>query len=88
MSPNEKILALIQEVGANVDYCGGTSVSAYLDESLFEKNHITVQVQNWTSIPYTQLYSNKLDFIPNLSILDLLFNVPIDRAREILSSDE
>lgn len=83
MSANEKIVALIDEVGANEDYCGGTAAQAYMDEDLFAKNGINVVVQDWKCREYLQLFA-KLGFIPNLSIIDLLMNVPWDEAVEII----
>lgn len=85
LSANEKIIALMKENGATVDYCGGTGVAAYVDHSLFEKNGISIEVQNWKCKPYTQLHTKQISFIPNLSILDLLFNVSTKEARSIIA---
>ena len=84
-TPNEKILALIREVGADEDYCGGTGVAAYVDHDLFEKNGITINVQDWKCKEYPQQFMKQQGFIPNLSILDLLFNVSPAEALKILS---
>lgn len=83
MNPNEKILALLKEVGADEDYCGGTAVSAYMDEELFAKNGIAITVQNWACNPYPQLHGRE-GFVPNLSILDLLMNLPASEATKVL----
>jgi hypothetical protein len=83
LKTNEKIVALCKEFGANEDYCGGTGVSAYVDHSLFEKNGISIKVQDWKCKEYPQLFQ-KLGFIANLSILDLLFNVHASSARTLL----
>lgn len=85
MNANEKIVALIKEVEANEDYCGGTSVAAYVDHSLFKKNAITMVVQDWNCKEYPQLFMRQQGFIPNLSIVDLLCNVSPDEACSILS---
>lgn len=84
MNANEKILALLREVGATEDYCGGTSIAAYIDHSLFIKNGITISVQNWKCANYQQQFVNQQGFIANLSIIDLLFNMRAQDAREIL----
>lgn len=84
LGPNEKILALCQEVGATEDYCGGTAMAAYVDHDIFEKNGIKITVQDWKGKEYRQLFP-KHGFIPNLSIIDLLMNVPLKEAQEIIS---
>lgn len=84
MNANEKIVALIKEIGANEDYCGGTSVAAYVDHSLFKENDITMVVQDWKCKTYSQLFNRQLGFISNLSILDLLLNVDSKEAISIL----
>jgi len=85
MSANEKILALLDEVGANEDYCGGTAIAAYFDHDLFEKAGIKVTVQDWKCKEYRQQFIKQQSFIPNLSILDLVFNATLDETRAILS---
>ncbi len=52
-------------------YLSGKAAQSYLDIDLFDSNNITVEYQNFIHKPYTQLYG---EFIPYLSILDLLFN--------------
>ena len=86
LKTNEKIVALCKEYGANEDYCGGTGVNAYVDHSLFEKNGIFIKVQDWKCREYPQLFKKQHGFIANLSILDLLLNVPASQARSILLS--
>lgn len=85
LSANEKIIHLIKKVGAIEDYCGGTSVAAYLDHDIFHKNNIKVTVQDWECQKYSQLFS-KVEFIPNLSIIDLLMNLSSKEAVEIINS--
>ena len=87
-SASEKIVALIKAVGATEDYCGGTSVLAYLDKGSMKKNDIRMTVQDWTCREYPQLFSSKQPFIPNLSIIDLLMNVSPKEAREIIASSD
>lgn len=86
LKTNEKIVAFMKELGANEDFCGGTAVSAYVDHSLFKNNGITIKVQDWKCREYPQLFNKQHGFIANLSILDLLFNVPAKEARSILIS--
>lgn len=86
LKTNEKIVALCKEYGANEDYCGGTGAQAYVDHSLFRKNGISINVQNWKCKEYPQLFKKQHGFIANLSILDLLFNVSSPQARSLLLS--
>lgn len=60
---------------------GGTAAGAYMDFSKFESAGISLVQQDWKLQPYPQLHG---DFIPNLSIIDLLMNVPPEEARERL----
>lgn len=82
---NEKILSIIKELKATEDYCGGTAISAYVEESLFTDNDITITVQDWKCQKYPQLFDEKLGFIPNLSIIDLLMNVDHKRVVKIIN---
>lgn len=84
LGPNEKILLLCQEVGATEDYCGGVGIAAYVDHKIFEENGIKITVQDWKGREYRQLFSRH-GFIPNLSIIDLLMNVPLDEAQDIIT---
>jgi len=85
MTANKKILAIMEEVGATEDYCGGTAMAAYVNESLFDKRKIKITVQDWKCQKYKQLFDDKAEFIPNLSIIDLLMNVPHDEAIKIIN---
>lgn len=88
LTASEKILGVCKELGITEDYCGGTAVAAYFDQKLFEKNGITVTVQNWKCAPYTQPFGRRVGFLPNMSILDLLMNMSPKRALEILTTEE
>lgn len=84
LDKNQKIIATIKEVGANEDYCGDTAFTAYMDKKMFEDSGIKVVVQNWKCREYPQLFVKQQGFIPNLSIIDLLMNVPPKDALQIL----
>jgi len=49
----------------------GKSAENFIDKGLFEQNGIKVVFQNYIHKPYKQLYG---DFIPYMSILDVLMN--------------
>lgn len=69
--PNVKLINLCKACGAD-RYLSGPSASAYLDESLFDKEGIQVEWMDYTGYPeYHQLYP---PFVHGVSILDLLFN--------------
>ena len=85
MTANEKILAIMKEVGATEDYCGGTAMAAYVDESQFDKHSIKITVQDWKCHTYRQIFDDKVGFLPNLSIIDLLMNVPHEEAVKIIN---
>lgn len=77
------IIDICRELGANEYYFGGTSARAYMNFELLKQAGITTLEQDWQCAPYTQQYSQQ-KFIPNLSIIDLLFNERFDRAQQIL----
>jgi hypothetical protein len=81
---NVKIINAIKEVGATEDYCGETAFAAYMDRELFQKNGISITIQNWKCDEYPQLYTKQEGFIQNLSIIDLLMNLSTPEAVSIL----
>jgi len=85
LSANEKIVALCSFVGADEDYCGGTGAAAYMDEDIFAKNGIKINVQDWKCQPYPQRFEKEHGFIPNLSIIDLLMNATAPQAVKIIA---
>lgn len=85
MSATEKIIAICKEIGIKEDYCGGTAMLAYMDKSLFNKHGIKITVQDWKCQKYRQLFEDKVGFIDNLSIIDLLMNVPYAQAVKIIN---
>ncbi|MBF0553533.1 MAG: WbqC family protein [Nitrospirae bacterium] len=72
-----RIVSLCKAVGAN-HYISGPSARDYIkDNSIFENNGIVLEYQTYDYPPYNQIYG---EFIPDLSIIDLLFNVGIEHA--------
>jgi hypothetical protein len=70
MEPSERLAAICESRGADT-YLSGAGGRTYLDLVPFNKRGITVKFQAFNHPLYPQLYG---DFIPNLSVLDLLFN--------------
>lgn len=85
LSATEKIIKLCQEFGGDEDYCGGTGAAAYMEHELFKQHGIKTTIQDWKCPVYPQLFMKQQGFIPNLSIIDLLMNVPAAEALRILT---
>ena len=77
----ERLISICKDVGADT-YVSGIGGKDYMDEKLFSKNNINLEYQNYTSIKYCQHLSD--DFIPDLSIIDLLSNVGNNSLKAIL----
>jgi hypothetical protein len=67
---NELIINLCLYFNAKT-YLSGTGAKAYNDEALYKQHNICLEYQDFTPKPYPQLYG---EYIPNLSIIDLLMN--------------
>jgi hypothetical protein len=68
----ERLISLCRRVGAD-SYLSGAGGKGYMDEALFAKEGIRLIYQHYEHPVYRQQYG-KLGFVPNLCILDLLFN--------------
>jgi hypothetical protein len=66
----DKIISICKALQATV-YLSGTGAKAYNDEKEFKKNNIRLVYQKFDHPIYPQLWG---DFLPNLSVIDLLFN--------------
>ncbi|MCM8780893.1 MAG: WbqC family protein [Candidatus Omnitrophica bacterium] len=70
----DRIIELCQRLNADT-YLSGVGGKDYLEEEKFAKAGIRLIYQNFTHPVYKQQFAeNKDDFIPYLSIIDLLFN--------------
>ena len=69
-SKSELILELCIKSGANT-YLSGPQGRNYLELNQFKANGITVQFQEYKHPEYRQLHG---DFLPFMSVIDLLFN--------------
>jgi hypothetical protein len=67
---SERLLALCQHLGAR-RYLSGASAREYLDTDLFTRHGVEVEWQDYVHPVYPQQHG---EFVPHLSILDLLFN--------------
>lgn len=74
------LVEIVKRENANY-YLTGPSAEDYLDESLFRKEGFFVEYQKFSMPTYQQMWG---EFVPRLSIVDALFNIGIERTREIL----
>jgi hypothetical protein len=72
--PSERLAAICESLGADT-YLSGAGGRNYLDLRPFNNRGIAVVFQVFIHPVYPQLYG---DFIPSLSLLDLLFNCGLD----------
>ena len=80
---SEHLLNICKKLGAT-KYLSGPGGRDYLNEKIFEQNKIKVEYQKYDPIIYPQKYAKS--FVPNLSILDLLFNMGSDSKKLITKS--
>ena len=85
-SGTEKILKIIQTLNGNKYITGeGEGSKRYMEgkEMIFQKNNIEIIFQKFKIPKYTQLFD---EFIPNLSICDMLFNIGADKTKEVIET--
>ncbi len=68
---NEKLVAMCKHMGADT-YLSGSGGKAYVNENLFTEAKINIQWHNYDHPTYKQRFEG---FQPNMSIIDLLFNM-------------
>jgi len=78
---SDKIFSILENVNAT-DYLTGSGPGSqrYIDEGEFKKREINLHWQNYECKEYNQLFG---DFIPYLSVVDLLFNHG-EKAEEVI----
>ena len=77
---NDLVLALCKAVAADI-YISGNGARTYMNDAKFRCEGIEVIYQKFTQPEYKQRWSK--EFIPGLSILDMLFNCGIDQTRDL-----
>lgn len=80
-NPTGRLIDFCKKLKAT-HYLTGTSAKSYLDEKMFNENDIILEYQKYNHPTYKQLWG---DFIPYLSIIDLLCNEG-PRSLNILSN--
>jgi len=71
----ERLVNLIHAVGGESYYSGAYALDAYLDAGALAHAGIALDLQEWRAPVYPQLHG---DFVPDLSIVDLLMNCGAD----------
>lgn len=78
---SERLVKICKFCGVK-NYLSGDSAGAYLDVSLFAKNNISIEWQKYWHPVYRQMHG---EFIPNLSVLDLLLNMG-EKSGELITN--
>lgn len=78
-SGTQRLVDICIKLDADV-YLSGIGGRDYLETGLFDENDVRIEYQNYSPREYKQLYP---PFIPNLSIIDLLFNVD-NKAKDMI----
>jgi hypothetical protein len=68
-----RLVSICKKLGADTYLSGAYAAGVYLDEQVFNDAGISVSLQEWHCPEYPQQYP-KAGFVPDLSIVDLLFN--------------
>jgi hypothetical protein len=78
----ELLVEIIKSVKSSKYLCGG-GADKYQNNNLFFKNNIEVIYNNYKPSVYNQ--RNNLNFVPGLSIIDSLFQIPIEDIQKMIS---
>lgn len=79
-SSTELLVSLCQRMGADT-YLSGPSGGRYLEKERFDEAGIKLEIFRYWPKPYPQLWG---EFVPGLSVIDLLFNCGGQAARREL----
>ena len=77
---DDRLIALVKGVGGT-HYLSGYGGSKYQDPEKFERNGIDIKYYDYQAPVYSQLWGK---FTPNLSILDLFFNMGFEATSSLL----
>ena len=80
---SEKLLKICKTLNADI-YLSGELGKKYLNEDIFHDSGIKIMYEKFIHPEYSQVYK---PFIPNLSVMDLLFNEG-DNASEIIQKSQ
>ena len=80
----QRLVDICNYIGATT-YVSGIGGKQYLDHTLFEKDKIMLNFQDFKHPIYKQKFKG---FVPNLSIIDALFNCGEVQLMKLISNDE
>jgi hypothetical protein len=78
---NAMIIAICEAFNATC-YLSGKGAMAYNDECMYDAHGIKLAYQSYVPLEYPQLHG---DFIPNLSVVDPLFNLGFEATAQLLT---
>ncbi|WP_422479453.1 WbqC family protein [Pleomorphochaeta sp. DL1XJH-081] len=76
----ERLVSIVKAFGGDT-YLSGKGGLHYQDPIIFQTHNVNLAYTNFIHPVYKQLWG---DFIPNLSILDMIFNLGYDHSQHIL----
>lgn len=81
-NPNERLVKLCSHFNAT-HYIAGKGGKNYMDLELFKQNNIEIQWQDFPNqnTVYPQVNG---DFVPGLSVIDVLFNVGAEETKQLI----
>ncbi|MHC9543647.1 MAG: WbqC family protein [Vulcanimicrobiota bacterium] len=82
---NELIIEIMKKLNAK-DYLSGKGALGYMDLEKFRASGLNVYSFDFTYTEYPQLWNNLQGFIPDLSIIDILFN-NLEKTLEYVSQN-
>ncbi len=77
---NQLLLNLCKKRRADV-YLSGLLGKTYIDTRLFDKAGVFLEFHHFSPQPHAQLHG---EFVPYLSVVDLLFNLPVEQCRQYM----
>ncbi len=80
---NDLLIEILKCVNADT-YLSGIGAKKYMDPAEYKEVGISVEYQDFQHPEYKQFYSQ--EFVPGLSILDVLFNCGIEKTKLLFNS--
>ena len=80
----DRLINILKLIGAD-EYITGPSTKAYIEPEKFKGNDITLYWYEFNHPTYAQLYG---DFVPYLSVIDLLFNMGDESIKLLREGEE
>jgi len=80
-TPSARIVAIANKMNCDT-YLANPGDEVFLEKAVFDAANINLQFQKFSPPVYTQVFAG---FLPNLSVIDLLFNTGPDAKRLLLA---